>query len=164
MDPSFRLAAASDAELLLGMMREYYAFDHHAFDREKAHAALTGLLCDPALGRVWLICAGEENVRIHETKTGKEVMVFQGQPEPVTDMVMAPSGKWLLTASGFGHNRLTLWDLTQGKPVRSIKTIEEPDALAMSSDVKTAVSSGYGDGLNNGTWCNTIRVWNLQTG
>jgi diamine N-acetyltransferase len=59
MEPSFRIATDSDADLLLRMMHEYCAFDHHPFDREKARGALAGLLRDPALGRVWLICAGE---------------------------------------------------------------------------------------------------------
>jgi GNAT superfamily N-acetyltransferase len=62
MEPSFRIATDSDADLLLPMMREYYAFDHHPFDLEKARAALTGLLRDPALGRVWLICDGDSVV------------------------------------------------------------------------------------------------------
>jgi len=60
MEPSFRLATDADADLLLPMMREYYAFDHHPFDPEKARAALTGLLHNPAFGRVWLICAAEK--------------------------------------------------------------------------------------------------------
>src|SRR5579864_1723561 len=62
MDPSFRIATDSDADLLLPMMREYYAFDHHPFDAEKARAALLGLLRDPAFGRVWLICDRENPV------------------------------------------------------------------------------------------------------
>lgn len=62
MEPTFRIAAEADVEQLLGMMREYYAFDHHAFDRVKAELALRGLLRDPALGRVWLIAAGENAV------------------------------------------------------------------------------------------------------
>ena len=36
-------------------MRDYYAFDGHAFDEQKARAALITLLRDPNLGRVWLI-------------------------------------------------------------------------------------------------------------
>jgi len=69
MEPTFRIAVESDAELLLGMMREYYAFDHHAFDEEKADAPLRGLLRDPAVGRVWLICDGE-------TRIGYVVLTF----------------------------------------------------------------------------------------
>jgi len=56
-DPLFHLAAESDADTLLPFMRDYYAFDGHAFDQQKARAALITLLRDPSLGRVWLILA-----------------------------------------------------------------------------------------------------------
>jgi diamine N-acetyltransferase len=59
MEPSFRIAAESDADLMLPMMCEYYAFDHHPFDLEQARGALKGLLREPGLGRVWLVCAGK---------------------------------------------------------------------------------------------------------
>jgi len=42
--PQFRVAEASDAELLLDFMREYYAFDGHGYDREKARGALVPLV------------------------------------------------------------------------------------------------------------------------
>jgi ribosomal protein S18 acetylase RimI-like enzyme len=54
----FRLAVASDADLLLDLMREYYAFDGHGYDREKARAALVPLLENPNFGRVWIILDG----------------------------------------------------------------------------------------------------------
>lgn len=57
--PQFRLAGEADAEVLLEFMRAYYAIDGHTFDRERARAALTALLRDPALGRTWLICDGD---------------------------------------------------------------------------------------------------------
>lgn len=57
-EPSFRVAAESDAAELLAFMREYYAFDGHGFDEQKARAALLTLLCDSNLGRVWLILDG----------------------------------------------------------------------------------------------------------
>lgn len=56
--PQFRLAGASDADTLLQFMQEYYAFDGHGFDREKARAALTKLLGDASLGCAWLILDG----------------------------------------------------------------------------------------------------------
>ena len=59
MEPSFRIGTDSDADLLLQLMREYYAFDRHPFDLERARVALTGLLRNPTLGRVWLVCEGE---------------------------------------------------------------------------------------------------------
>ena len=58
-EPSFRLATELDAVPLLKFMREYYAYDGHGFDDKKARAALTTLLRDRNLGRVWLILDGE---------------------------------------------------------------------------------------------------------
>jgi GNAT superfamily N-acetyltransferase len=62
IEPSFRIAAESDTGTLLKFMREYYAFDGHGFDEQKAQAALTALLRDPGLGRVWLVLDGEAPV------------------------------------------------------------------------------------------------------
>jgi GNAT superfamily N-acetyltransferase len=61
-EPSFRLAAESDTATLLRFMRAYYAFDGHGFDEQKARAALTALLRDPNLGRVWLVLDSEAPV------------------------------------------------------------------------------------------------------
>jgi GNAT superfamily N-acetyltransferase len=54
-EPLFRLAGESDTATLLKFMQQYYAFDGHGFDEEKAGAALTTLLRDSNLGRAWLI-------------------------------------------------------------------------------------------------------------
>jgi len=43
-DPQFRLATESDVDILLPFMREYYAFDGHGFDEQKARVALATLL------------------------------------------------------------------------------------------------------------------------
>lgn len=56
MDPTFRTANDSDADLLLEMMREYYAFDGHAYDEPRARVALLAFLQEPSFGRAWLIC------------------------------------------------------------------------------------------------------------
>jgi len=56
--PQFRVADASDAELLLDFMQAYYAFDGHGYDREKARTALIGLLQNPDFGCAWLILDG----------------------------------------------------------------------------------------------------------
>jgi diamine N-acetyltransferase len=57
-EPQFRLAGEADAGTLLRFMREYYAFDGHAFDEPKAHVALIALVRDANLGRAWLILDG----------------------------------------------------------------------------------------------------------
>ena len=55
MNPRFRVAQESDAALLLQFMRQYYAFDGHAFDEPKARTALLEFLRDPKFGLAWLI-------------------------------------------------------------------------------------------------------------
>lgn len=62
MDPTFRVAHESDAPLLLQFMRDYYAFDGHAFDESRARAALLAFLQDESFGRAWLICDGDAAV------------------------------------------------------------------------------------------------------
>ena len=49
-----RRATPSDADAVLAMMREYYAFDRLEFEAAAARAALNGLLADPERGEVWL--------------------------------------------------------------------------------------------------------------
>ena len=54
-DPQIRIALERDADLLLTFMQEYYAFDGHGFDREKAGLALIALLRDSNFGTAWII-------------------------------------------------------------------------------------------------------------
>jgi ribosomal protein S18 acetylase RimI-like enzyme len=56
MQPTFRLATDRDAEIILAMMREYYAYDGHAFHEDRARQALLTFLREPSFGRAWLIC------------------------------------------------------------------------------------------------------------
>jgi GNAT superfamily N-acetyltransferase len=57
--PQFRVAEASEVDLLLDFMREYYAFDGHGYDRHKARAALIPLLQNLNFGRAWIILDGD---------------------------------------------------------------------------------------------------------
>jgi GNAT superfamily N-acetyltransferase len=49
-----RRATPTDADAVLAMMREYYAFDRLELDPAAARVALDGLLADPARGEAWL--------------------------------------------------------------------------------------------------------------
>jgi GNAT superfamily N-acetyltransferase len=69
MKPRFRLATISDCELLLDLMSEYYAFDGHRYDRDKARTALAALLQNPLFGLAWLILDGD-------TPAGYAVLCF----------------------------------------------------------------------------------------
>lgn len=63
VEVTFRLAEASDIDLLLEFIQELYATDGNIpFDRNGACAALKLPLDDPSLGRVWLILSGEEPI------------------------------------------------------------------------------------------------------
>ena len=55
MNVTFKPAAQTDADLLVGFMRALYAHDQIAFDEEVARRGLTQLGADESLGRVWLI-------------------------------------------------------------------------------------------------------------
>ena len=49
-------------DALLRFMRDYYAFDGHGFDEQKARGALEALLRDANLGSAWLILDGDAAV------------------------------------------------------------------------------------------------------
>jgi len=55
MDPIFRTAIEADADLLLPLLREYYAYDGHAYDEPRARVALVNFLREPSFGHAWLI-------------------------------------------------------------------------------------------------------------
>src|SRR5262245_20908113 len=58
MEPTFKPADQDDLDALLDLVREYYAFDGHTYDRDAVHAALAGLFHEPSFGSIWLICDG----------------------------------------------------------------------------------------------------------
>ncbi|WP_422506202.1 GNAT family N-acetyltransferase [Stenotrophomonas sp. GZD-301] len=57
----FRLATVADADLLIGLMRDFYAEDKLDFDPARVRPALTALLEEPRNGEVllWLSETGE---------------------------------------------------------------------------------------------------------
>lgn len=60
MNPTFTLADPSDVDLLIELMREFYACEHLSFDEQMARQSLQQLLAQPSYGLVYLIdVAGE---------------------------------------------------------------------------------------------------------
>jgi ribosomal protein S18 acetylase RimI-like enzyme len=55
---TIRPARASDVSRLLPLVKAYYAFDGIAYDADSLRAALSRLLKDKRLGRVWTIDTG----------------------------------------------------------------------------------------------------------
>jgi len=63
MEPIFRLAGESDADAILGFMRELYAIDGSMpYEEGRARPTLLGILRDPTLGRVWVIQDGDRPI------------------------------------------------------------------------------------------------------
>ena len=60
MSVDFSTAVVSDEEVLVGLMREFYAIEHLTLDEPAARAALRQILGDRALGIVHLIRAGTD--------------------------------------------------------------------------------------------------------
>lgn len=58
----FRLATPADADLLVELMREFYAEDHLVFDEARGRAALSALLEEPRNGEVVLWLSPEREV------------------------------------------------------------------------------------------------------
>jgi ribosomal protein S18 acetylase RimI-like enzyme len=55
MAPTFRQASVADLEVLTTFIRELYTLEHIAFEEGRVRLAVSTLLEDPQLGRVWLI-------------------------------------------------------------------------------------------------------------
>ena len=90
MEPTFRLAADTDIDTLIPMMREFYAIDAYPFDEGAARTALEGLLRDPALGRVWLIHDGAEAIGYVVLTFGYS-LEFHGRDAFVDELFVQPS-------------------------------------------------------------------------
>lgn len=62
MKTIFKAATLDDVDLLLPMMREFYAHEEIRFDEDAARHALQALIGNEAYGRAFLIRVGEEIV------------------------------------------------------------------------------------------------------
>jgi diamine N-acetyltransferase len=90
MEPCFRVATGSDADVLLPMMREYYVFDGHAFDEFRARTALLTFLREPSFGRAWLICDGQKPVGYIVLTFGYS-LEFLGRDAVIDEFYLRPS-------------------------------------------------------------------------
>ncbi len=55
-------ASVTDIDLLVGLMRQFYAIDQYPFNEQIARGALKTLIEDPSLGRLWIIKKGVEDL------------------------------------------------------------------------------------------------------
>ena len=138
MDPTFRLATEADADALLSMMREYYAYDGHAYDEPRARVALLDFLRQPAFGRAWLICN-------RDTAVGYIVLTFGysleylGRDAFIDEFFLTQPYR----GRGWGHATLAfIEDAAQAAGVRAIH-LEVVRANATAKEVYRR--SGYSD-------------------
>lgn len=52
---TFKSTDATDSDVLIELMREFYQVEHLRFDEQVAQGALQKILSDASLGRVWLM-------------------------------------------------------------------------------------------------------------
>jgi len=116
MEPSFRLATEDDATLLLEMMREYYAYDGHAFDPPKARLALLAFLREPSFGLAWLICEDSTPVGYFVLTLGYS-LEFLGRDAFIDEFYLRESHR----GRGWGSRALAFVEAEAGRlDVRSI--------------------------------------------
>lgn len=60
MSSNFRIATSDDAEIIIALMREFYAIEHLIFDEQQSREALALLLENRLLGTVFLIDVDDE--------------------------------------------------------------------------------------------------------
>jgi GNAT superfamily N-acetyltransferase len=62
MEPSFVTITPAKVDLLLVLMREFYAIEHLPFDESIIESSLATLFADESRGRVWLIGLDQETI------------------------------------------------------------------------------------------------------
>jgi GNAT superfamily N-acetyltransferase len=115
-EPSFHPAAASDADTILEMMHEYYAFDGHALDPLRAREALLAVLHEPSYGQAWLILDDEAPVGYIVLTLGYS-LEYLGRDAFIDEFYLRESHR----GKGWGKRALTfVEDQARSLGVRSI--------------------------------------------
>jgi catechol 2,3-dioxygenase-like lactoylglutathione lyase family enzyme/ribosomal protein S18 acetylase RimI-like enzyme len=85
----FTRAEAADADALVALVREYYAFDAIAFDEGSVRRGLADLLADEVLGGAWLVRRGSDAVGFFVVTYGFD-MELGGRQATVTELYLRP--------------------------------------------------------------------------
>lgn len=138
MDPTFRLATEADADVLLGMMREYYAYDGHAYDEARARIALLDFLREPTFGRTWLICDPD-------TPVGYMVLTFGYSLEYLGRDAFIDEFFLLPTHRGRGWGRAALNFVEDAARAVGVRAIHLEVVRANTTAKEVYLRSGYID-------------------
>src|SRR5580765_3837018 len=100
--------------------------------------------------------APENNIRLWDSATGKNIRVFEREGFPVRCIAFSPEGK-MLAACG-DRSELELWDTEKGVVVRRFETGDFGafETVRFSHDGKMLATGCLGD--------KTIRLWEVATG
>jgi WD40 repeat protein len=100
----------------------------------------------------YLLCGGEEVMRLYDAATGKEVRQFERHPGFVLAVAFSADGKTAASAHG---NTMDLWDVATGKRLRPFAGHATPVvSLAFSPDGNSLASGDSEEG--------TLIVWGLK--
>jgi diamine N-acetyltransferase len=138
VDPSFRVAVDSDVELLLRMMRLYYAHDGHAYDEPRARTALLHFLRNPSFGRAWLIYD-------QDTPVGYIVLVFGYSLEFLGRDAFVDEFFLLESHRGRGWGRRTLEFLEDEARAAGVRAIHLEVVQANTTAREVYRRAGYAD-------------------
>ena len=138
MDPTFRIATEADSDLLLVMMREYYAFDGHAYDEQRARVALLNFLREPSFGRAWLICDGDMAVGYIVLTFGYS-LEYLGRDAFIDEFYLRESYR------GRGWGRRTLEFVEEAGRDAEVRTIHLEVVRANSRAKEVYRRAGYAD-------------------
>ncbi len=100
----------------------------------------------------YLVCGGEQEIRLYETETGKEVRRFDQHAGVVRDLAFSPDGNTVASAEGCTIN---LWKVATGKRLHALAGHATPVfRVAFSPDGRRLASGDGGEG--------TVIVWSLK--
>ena len=116
MEPGFRIAAEADVDVLLALMKDYYVFDGHGWDHDRARDALVVLLRNSQFGLVWLVVDEQTPVGYVVVTFGYS-LEFLGRDAFIDELFLIPSHR----NRGWGKNILAfVEDQARAHEVRAI--------------------------------------------
>jgi hypothetical protein len=103
----------------------------------------------------YIVSGGDDDdLRLWELATGKELKTFKGHTQPVWSVAFSPDGKFIL--SGGEDDIVRLWDVEKGVEIKQLRGHTDIiNRVIFSPDGKKAVSTADDK---------TARLWDLENG
>ena len=116
METSFKQAEMSDMEILMEFIREFCEVDHHPFDDSSLRVALTKIVSDDSLGRVWLIQHNSEAIGYIVLTFGYS-LEYRGREAVIDEIYILESHR------GQGIGKRAIEFVEEGSPSLEIKAL-----------------------------------------